>query len=602
MRLFVSLRFTSVPTSLSRLAATAALLGLVSTVSSQTTFSDVSNQLSIVSDHTGGYLGAGLSVADFNGDGIDDLSLAHHDGYLKFYLGNGDGFENYLLNLSDYPHEAKSITWVDVDNDGDQDLFITYRLQPNRMYLNQGDLFMQDVSETCGILMDDRRSYGASFGDYDNDGLVDLFVANYVSGSDTPFNELYHNVGNGQFEEVTFELGMGQALLQSFQGHWVDFNGDGLLDLHLIRDRLCFDNYYYEQQPDGTFLNTAHVHGLDLMVNAMCTSSADFDRDNDQDLYIAAGLFEGNSLLVNEGGDFEPYETVTGDSIAVHLTSWASTWFDPDNDGWEDLHVCTGFSVYTNYPGIFNQYPDVPDQFFWNQEGAFDEDDSGMFDSNVLSFSSASSDYNSDGFPDLFSNSVGEFVQVLKSQPNGNRWLKVHLEGTQSNRDGIGARIRVYRDGLLGSRMTHCGENFLSQSSRWEHFGLGLSTAVDSLVIDWPSGISDRYYDLGPNQSIMAVEGETSGGTPPCSGPVCFGCTYQIACNFDSNANEDDGSCDFACWTDAEACGEGTFWDESSQTCALIPSDCPTDLNDDGMTSVLDLLLFLIAFDSQCPE
>ena len=196
MRLFVSLRFTSVPTSLSRLAATAALLGLVSTVSSQTTFSDVSNQLSIVSDHTGGYLGAGLSVADFNGDGIDDLSLAHHDGYLKFYLGNGDGFENYLLNLSDYPHEAKSITWVDVDNDGDQDLFITYRLQPNRMYLNQGDLFMQDVSETCGILMDDRRSYCASFGDYDNDGLVDLFVANYVSGSDTPFNELYHNVGN----------------------------------------------------------------------------------------------------------------------------------------------------------------------------------------------------------------------------------------------------------------------------------------------------------------------------------------------------------------------------------------------------------------------
>ena len=182
------------------------------------------------------------------------------------------------------------------------------------------------------------------------------------------------------------------------------------------------------------------------MVNAMCTSSADFDRDNDQDLYIAAGLFEGNSLLVNEGGDFEPYETVTGDSIAVHLTSWASTWFDPDNDGWEDLHVCTGFSVYTNYPGIFNQYPDVPDQFFWNQEGAFYEDYSVMFDSNVLSFSSASSDYNSDGFPDLFSNSVGEFVQVLKSQPNWNRWLKVHLEGTQSNRDGIGARIMVYLD------------------------------------------------------------------------------------------------------------------------------------------------------------
>ena len=118
--------------------------------------------------------------------------------------------------------------------------------------------------------------------------------------------------------------------------------------------------------------------------------------------------------MVNEGGNFEPYEADTGDSVEVHLTSWASTWFDADNDGWEDLHVCTGFSVYTNYPTILSQYPDVPDQFFWNQEGAFEEDDSGLFDANVLSFSSASSDYNLDGFPDLFSNAVGDFVHVLK--------------------------------------------------------------------------------------------------------------------------------------------------------------------------------------------
>ncbi len=576
--------------------------GIVLGLSGQSNFLNVSNQLNIVSDQTGGYLGAGMSVADFNGDGIDDLSLAHHEGQLKFYLGNGVGFSDYLLNLSDYPYEAKSIIWVDIDNDGDQDLFITYRLEPNRMYLNQGDLFMEDVSNSCGILMADRRSYGASFGDYDNDGFVDLFVANYVSGSDEPFNELYHNLGNGQFEEVTFELGMGQPLPQNFQGHWVDFNQDGLLDLHLIRDRLCFENYYYEQQLDGTFENTAHARGLDLSVNAMCTSAADFDRDNDQDLYIAAGMFEGNFLMVNEGGSFEPYEADTGDSVEVHLTSWASTWFDADNDGWEDLHVCTGFSVYTNYPTILSQYPDVPDQFFWNQEGAFEEDDSGLFDANVLSFSSASSDYNLDGFPDLFSNAVGDFVHVLKALPNMNRWLKVHLEGTVSNRDGIGARIRVFRNGLLGSKMTYCGENFLSQSSRWEHFGIGLSTVVDSLVIDWPSGITDRYYDLDPNQSIMALEGETVGVSPPCTGEVCPGCTYALACNFDSNASLDDGTCDFSCWTDAVACGGGTFWDEGLQQCVLEPSDCATDLNQDGMTSVLDLLVFLIAFDNQCPE
>ena len=133
-----------------------ALMGTSKELSAQTSFIDMSNQLGILSDHTGGYLGAGISVADFNDDGIDDLSLAHHGGEMKFYLGNGEGFNDYFLNLSDYPFEAKSVVWVDIDNDGDQDLFITYRLEPNRMYLNHGGLVMEDITETCGILS--RRS------------------------------------------------------------------------------------------------------------------------------------------------------------------------------------------------------------------------------------------------------------------------------------------------------------------------------------------------------------------------------------------------------------------------------------------------------------
>lgn len=579
-----------------------ALLLVVISSSAQVSFLDVSNQLNLESDQTGGYLGAGISLADFNGDGKDDLSLAHHGGQLKFYVGANGSFNPIALSLPDYPYEAKSITWVDIDNDGDQDLFITYRLQPNRMFINEGNLTMVDVSETCGLIVADRRSYGASFGDYDNDGFLDLFVANYVSPGDEPFNELYHNLGNGLFEEVTFQMGMGQPLDQSFQGQWVDFNEDGLLDLHLIRDRLCFDNYYYEQQEDGTFENTAEARGLDLSVNAMCTSTADYDLDDDQDLYVSAGMFEGNFLMTNDNGVFDPYSAATGDSVEVNLTSWAATWLDADNDGWEDLHVCTGFSIYTNYPTILSQYSDVPDQFFWNDEGAFDEDDSGLFDSNVLSFSSASSDYNHDGFPDLFSNAVGEYVQVLEAQPNDNHWLKIHLEGTVSNRDGVGAKIGIYRNGLIGSRTTHCGESFLSQSSRWEHFGLGLNTEIDSVLIHWPSGTVDHYYNLIPDMSVFALEGETAGAVPPCSEGPCPGCIYAMACNFDSDATEDDGSCDFSCWNDAVACGQGTFWDEQTQQCAIIPSTCPTDLNEDGVTSILDLLVFLVAFDNDCSE
>ena len=129
---------------------------------------------------------------------------------------------------------------------------------------------MTDVSAQCGIDQTNRRSYGACFGDYDNDGLLDLFIANYISGQDPPFNEFYRNLGGGYFEEVTFDFPMGEPLPQNFQGQWVDFNEDGLLDLNLIRDRICYENKYYKQTEDGDFFNDAHAMELDYSINAMC--------------------------------------------------------------------------------------------------------------------------------------------------------------------------------------------------------------------------------------------------------------------------------------------------------------------------------------------
>ena len=469
----IATHFISLQPTQRLVVAAVLLVGLLTALSgaAQTPFVDVSNEMNVWTDHTGGYLGAGLSMADFNGDGLDDLSIAHHMGNLQFYLGDGEGFIPYELNLPDYPNEAKCILWADIDNDGDQDLLITYRLAANRLYINEGDLVMTDVSAQCGIDQTNRRSYGACFGDYDNDGLLDLFIANYVSGQDPPFNEFYRNLGGGYFEEVTFDFPMGEPLPQNFQGQWVDFNEDGLLDLNLIRDRICFENKYYKQTEDGDFFNDAHAMELDYSINAMCTATTDFDRDNDQDLYMSAGMFEGNHFVLNDGtGVFELHDPEEGDSVMVNLTSWAGTWFDMDNDGWEDLHVCTGFSTYTSWPAIFQNYPYVPDNFFHNEGGVFHEDSTGFFDVEALSFSAVTGDYNLDGFPDLVNNLVGEYAQVLEAIPNDNRWVKIRLEGTISNRDGIGAKIRVYRNGLLGYHMTTCGENYLGQNSRWEHF------------------------------------------------------------------------------------------------------------------------------------
>ena len=405
----IAMLFNWFQLSQGRILAATLLLGMLTALSSaaQAPFVDVSNEMDIWTDHTGGYLGVGLSMADFNGDGLDDLSIAHHEGELQFYLGNGVGFTPYNLDLPNYPNEAKCILWADIDNDGDQDLFITYRLAANKLYINQGDLVMTDVSAECGIDQSIRRSYGACFGDYDNDGLLDLFIANYVSGQDPPFNEFYRNLGGGYFEEVTFDFPMGEPLLQNFQGQWVDFDEDGLLDLNLIRDRLCFENKYYKQTEDGDFFNDAHEMGLDYAINAMCTATTDFDRDNDQDLYISAGIFEGNHFVVNDGtGVFELHDPEEGDSLAVNLTSWAGTWLDMDNDGWEDLHVCTGFSIYTSWPQIFEYLPYVPDNFFHNEGGVFYEDSTGFFDVEALSFAAVTGDFNLDGFPDLVKSST----------------------------------------------------------------------------------------------------------------------------------------------------------------------------------------------------
>ena len=209
-------------------------------------FVEVSDALMIQTDHTGGYLGTGLSFADFNGDGKDDLSFGHHDGLLRFYEGTGMGFEEIELQLEFPESETKAILWSDIDNDGDQDLLVTCRLAPNKIYINQGNLAMLDVSASCGIAQDNRRSFGACYGDYDNDGLLDLFIANYSYSSDLPGNELYRNLGGGLFEDVTAQMGLGGSMLQCFQGQWMDHDRDGTLDLHVIRDREIYSNLFYQ--------------------------------------------------------------------------------------------------------------------------------------------------------------------------------------------------------------------------------------------------------------------------------------------------------------------------------------------------------------------
>lgn len=576
---------------------------------------DVSNLIGLPTDHTGGFLGAGVSFADFNGDRIDDLSFAHHLGDLRFYEGTGEeaGFIEVDLDLPDYPFEAKMILWADIDNDGDQDLLITYRLLPNRLFRNDGGEFV-NVSATCGINQGARKSYGACFGDYNKDGYLDLFVANYTSSFDEyAFNELYVNNGDGTFEDVTMTSGMYEVTgIQSFQGQWVDFNQDGLLDLHVVRDRTIYANHFFEQQfadAVAPFIEKAGEVGLNAAINCMSTSISDYDGDLDMDVYITAFPDDQNWLLVNNGYSFSPTNEDNGEtpmqSLQVDAICWAGNWLDVDNNGFEDLHVANGYSEYTNYPAILDVY-DEPDKLFLSDNGVFSESQINLFQNvNTLSFSTAVGDFNRDGFPDLVSNCVGDYAQILRADPNENHWIKFWLEGSISNRDAIGATIEVWTNGTPQSRMLFAGENYLGQNSHWEHFGIGEMSSVDSVVVNWPIGAPSVYVGLAVDEHWLLVQDEepiSLWTSQDACEDECYGCTYGEACNFNPEANIDDGSCSFSCWSNPEACGLGTVWDEESASCVPDPDPCVGDLNYDNTITVADLLLLLNVMFGDCPE
>ena len=548
-------------------------------------FVDVSSDLLLPTDHTGGFLGAGVSFADFNNDNIDDLTFGHHAGQIRFYQGDGVWFEEIQLNIVNDLNETKSVLWADIDNDGDQDFFITNRNASNKLWLNDGGMQFTDVTSSCGISTSIiTKSYGASFGDYDNDGYIDLYICNFHPSIIPIENELYHNNGDGTFTDVTAIAGVGNGFQQSFQSTWIDIDKDGFLDLHVINDRDSHQNSFYHNNGDGTFTDMAPDWGVNLSVWAMSSTFADYDRDGDLDLYVTNTLFVGNVLLsnnMNEGGGFIDVTDI--EAVQVNQICWGACFIDHENDSWLDLYVASGMNAFTDYPAVFDQYGVQPNAFY-SSSG-----DSPMLDISTetpqaeqYSFAIAKGDFNNDGFPDLVSHQIGEYASVISSTPNENHFLKVMPQGTNVNRDAIGAEVMVYHsEGLntgvntVNVDVVFCGDKYLSQNSRHLHFGLGTSSQIDSVVVQWPGAGVESFHGLSIDTSIVLIEGSSlDGGTnDECTDPWNF-------------------------------CGVGTTWDEVAETCISIFTEdvCPSDLNNDGYINVPDLLQLLINFDTICTE
>lgn len=555
----------------------------------------------LTTSHLGGYLGSGVSFVDFNGDGFDDLTFGHHQGDLKFYIGDGEGYSEIDLEIDNGGGEVKGIAWVDMDNDSDLDLFITYRLSSNQIWLNEGMSFT-DISSSCGISQtSNSRSYGMSFGDYNNDGFIDFYICNYHTLIDAMKNELYLNNGDCTFTETTEIAGVGNGYQQTFQSTFIDINNDGFLDLHVINDRVDMYNAFYINNGDGTFEDQAVALNLDLGIYAMSSSFGDFDRDGDMDLYVTNGS-DGNHLLQNQilDGSGEFVDVTMNYGVGEYKLCWAADWIDYNNDTYLDLYVASGLNVYSDYPEIAETFPAETNSLYINEGMApFYSSNEEVPQWPQHTFAIAQGDFNNDGFPDLVSHKLGDYAQLLMSTPNNNYWLKIKLKGTTSNSMGIGCSIQIncidpYENTIFFKDIVIAGENYLGQNSYWQHFGLKNISIVESITITWSGGVEETFN--GPfevNSHIELTEGGSDEVNPD---DEIFGCTYSGACNFQEEATNDDGSCDLIC-----LCGAGTIWDEESSSC-IDYNPCPSDIDQNGQTDVDDLLMILIDYGLECPE
>ncbi len=491
--------------------------GLVSVDLSAQGYTDVSaqNGLDLLVPAAAQYfdIGTGVSFYDFDGDGDDDLTFGNRNGTLRFYRNNGGALEPVeLIGLT--TGSAKAVLWADVDNDGDADFLVTTFLGRVNLFHNNGDGTFTDVTAIAGFVPSVGKYWGASFGDYDRDGYLDLYVCTYIYESEAytyaKINHLYHNDGDGTFTDVTIGSGTGNGMKASFQSMWLDVDDDGWQDIFVINDFMP-GNALFRNNHDGTFTDISVERGLfEGPEHCMSISMSDFDVDGDQDIFMTnTGIYPQvnnarQMLMVNDGaGNYTESSNAFG--LDVFEWGWGGLWIDHDNDGYQDLYMGT-------HEHVVPVIPAKPDLFFKNQGGNGFVAAPDLFDGDLVrhTHSVARGDLNGDGYADLVVHGQEPFAPQLWVNDGGAAsHVRIGVEGTVSNRQGIGTWIHVHAGGKHYSHYTVCGENYLGQNSHHVHFGLGEATIIDSVVVEYLSGHIDRYFDLPVDTLYNFTEGET---------------------------------------------------------------------------------------------
>jgi hypothetical protein len=499
--------------------------------------------------------GTGVAIFDYDNDGWPDIFLVNGTRLEGFAAGDAPSNHLYRNNhdgtFADVTATAgltatgwgQGVCVGDYDNDGWEDLYVTY-YGKNRLYHNQGGVFTE-VAEKAGVAGSGKAwGSGCAFVDYDRDGKLDLIVTNYVdfdlSAAPAPGqratclwkgvpvmcgprglpgakNILYHNKGDGTFEDVT-----AKAHIDRTDGHYslsvstLDFDEDGWPDIYVACDSTA--SILYRNNHDGTFTDVAVTSGAAFNEDGreqagMGTTVADFNGDGHLDIFKTNFSDDTSTLYRNNGdGTFTDATSAAGLGLYTQYLGWGTMFFDFDNDGWPDLILANGHV----YPEVDSQhlgssYKEPRILYHNNGDGTF-SDISASAGSGITTPASsrgmAVGDLWNDGRMSAVVSNMNAPASLLVNQVRTpNHWIAIHTVGTRSNRDGIGARIAV----KAGSRMlvdeVRSGSSYISNSDMRVHFGLGTVAKVYWIEIRWPSGLIERFTDLGVDAIHTVKEG-----------------------------------------------------------------------------------------------
>lgn len=456
---------------------------------------------------------------------------------------------------------SNSVTVADYDNDGDLDVYIVasrlYRVADpntwNRLFRNNGNNTFTDITALAGVrsmlsgypVGSMGNKLGAAWGDYDNDGYIDLFLANYGP------NHLFRNNGNGTFSDVADAAGVkGVDNQVNSSAMWVDIDLDGDLDLHVCG--YTRENVLYENNGDGTFTDISVSAGIDDVSQAFTALPIDANTDGYPDLYLAND-YGANDFFLNNGdntfsrktslfgleddgdgmgaaiadyngdgmfdmyitniGSFNPNPlfTATGQDSFVDMSiqmnvndagwAWGTEFFDFDHDRDLDLYVVNGWGTMPGNNYLFeNQMADGGSGFvdISSQSGV----DGGRQARGLVVF-----DYDDDGDQDMLVANITDKPYLYRNDNGNGNWLKVDLEGTVTNRNAYGATVTLHVDGSELHQMND-GVDFYGQSDKPLHFGLGDWQTVDWIDVQWPGGEKERFANISVNQQILLSEGD----------------------------------------------------------------------------------------------